>query len=191
MEQQSILDSLKTQGPDAWLAYLRPFEEGEPVAGLSMLVIFPFAASRAKEQESLEWAEVAVRAAEVEAGHSSGVERENALFGAMQLRAWFISKRKSHPNHLVLDKETILHWATEGVTLSVPAAKEKAKSFWENVARAGKSLRQEDREQVRDDAHELRRMKRRLNVVRVLADCDELPIDSPLFEWLEIREQLP
>jgi hypothetical protein len=93
IDQQSVMKSLMNEGPEAWCGYLRPFEADEPLTGLSMLVIYPFAASRAKKQERLDWAEVAVRAAELEARHRSGIERESALLWAMQLRAWFISRK--------------------------------------------------------------------------------------------------
>ena len=49
-----MMNSLRNEGPEAWCQYLRPFEEGEPLAGLSLLVIYQFAASRAKKLESLE-----------------------------------------------------------------------------------------------------------------------------------------
>src|SRR5215471_4334115 len=89
-DQQRIMDSLIDQGPEVWRAYLRRFEEGRPLTGLSMLVIFHYAAPLAKDQGSLDWAEVAVRAAELEALNCSGTKREDARLWAMQLRSWFI-----------------------------------------------------------------------------------------------------
>ena len=44
---------------------------------------------------------------------------------------------------------------------------------------------------VHDDLRQLRRIKHRFDVVKVLADCGELPNDPILNEWLEILEQLP
>jgi hypothetical protein len=75
--QQSILNTLRDTGPEAWLAYLRPFEEGEPLlTGVSMQIVFHHAAPLAKEQTSLDWAEVAVRAAELDARDGNHIERE-------------------------------------------------------------------------------------------------------------------
>jgi len=191
VDQQSIMDSLKDEGPEAWRAYLRPFEEGQTLTGLSMQVIFHYAAPLAKDQGSLDWAEVAVRSCELEALNCSGTERENALLRAMQLRSWFITKMGSRPNHLVLDKEIILHWAMEELDVSIQTVKEKAALIWEDVARIKGSSNPEDMQRVHDDLRHLRLIKHRLDVVKVLADCGELPTDSILNEWLEVREQLP
>ena len=192
-DQQSIFNSLKDKGPEAWRGYLHPFEDGKTIPGLSMLVIFHYVAPLAKEQGSLDWAEVAVRAVELEARMSSGIESENARFWAMRLRSWFIAKMGSRSNHFVLDKEVILNWVMEGLKLSVQSAKEKISSHAELRALAKKSSNTdtEDRQRLRDDLSELFRIKHRLSVVKVLADCGELPSDSPLYKWLEIREQLP
>jgi len=190
-DQQSVFNTLKAEGPEAWRAYLRPLEEGKPITGLSMLVIYPYAANLAKKQGSLDWAEVAVRAAEVEARNRSGVEREDALLWAMQLRSWFISKMGSRSNNLILDKEIILPWVLEGVNLSVQTAKEIAVSLGERLAKLKNSSNLDERQQVLEDLRLLRRLKHRLNVVKVLVDCGELTNESPLYRWLQIREQLP
>lgn len=116
-DQQSIFNSLQNEGPRAWLSYLRPFEKGEPITGLSMDVVYHHAAPLAKNQSSLDWAQVAIIAANLWARNSSGVERENALLWAMKLRSWFISKMGSRPNHPVLDKQIILSWVTDGLSL--------------------------------------------------------------------------
>jgi len=156
-----------------------------------MQVIFHYAAHLAENQGSLDWAEVAVRSSELEALNRSGTERENALRRAMRLRSWFIAKMGSRPNHPVLDKEIILHWAMEGLDISVQTAKEKASLIWKEVARVKGSSNPRDRQRVHDDLRQLSRIKQRLNAVKVLADCGELQNDLILNEWLEIREQLP
>lgn len=190
-DQQSIMNSLKDKGPEAWRAYLRPFEEGQPLTGLNMLVIFHYLAPLAKDQGSLDWAEVAVRAAELQGLSRSGTEREDALQWAMRLRSWFIAKMGSRPNHRVLDKDIILHWVMDGLDISVQTAKEKAALIWKDVARVKGSSNPEGMQGVHDDLRRLRRIKHRLDVLKVLADCGELPNDSISNEWLEIREQLP
>jgi len=83
------------QGPQAWLAYLRSFEEAGPANGLSLKVIFHHAAPLARHQKSLEWAEVAIRAAELDSRRGSDTEREESLLKAMTLRSWFISQMGS------------------------------------------------------------------------------------------------
>lgn len=190
-DQQSIMNSLRDQGPEAWRAYLRPFEEGQPLTGLNMQVIFHYAAPKGKKQDNLEWAEVAVRAAELEALNRTGTERENALLRAMRLRAWFIARMGSRPNHRVLDKEIILHWARKGLDISIQTAKENAAQIWKDVAMIRGSSSPDDRQRVHDNLKKLRRIKHLLGVVKALADCGELPSSSILNEWLEIRERLP
>jgi len=191
-DQQSIMNSLKDKGPEAWNAYLRPFEDDPQLtSGLSMLVIFHYVAPLAKKQSSLDWGEVAVRAAELEARNCGGVERENALLWAMNLRSWFICRNGSRSGHLVLDKEIILRWVAEGLTLSVQAAREKAARIGERLARAKDSSDPNERQQLANDLSQLYRIKHRLNAVKVLADCGELGSDPVLDGWLEIREQLP
>jgi hypothetical protein len=190
-DQQSIMNSLKDEGPKAWLAYLRPFEDGQPLTGLSMQVVFNYAAPLAKDQDSLDWAEVAIRAADLEAFNGSQTEREHAMLRAMRLRSWFIAKMGSRPKHRVLDKEVILHWVMEVLNISVQTAEEKAALIWKGVAIVQGSSSPENRQRVHDDLRQLRRIKNRLNVAKMLADCGELPNDPTLNEWLKIREQLP
>jgi hypothetical protein len=190
--QQSIMNSLKDKGPEAWSAYLRPFEDDlQLTSGLSMLVIFHYVAPLAKRQSSLDWAEVAIRAVELEARNCSGIERENAQLWAMQLRSWFICRMGSRSGNLVLEKEIILRWVTEGLTLSVQAAREKAARIGNDLRRLRESSDHGEIQRVADDLRQLCRIEHRLNVVKVLADCGELVSDLGLDEWLEIREQLP
>jgi hypothetical protein len=194
MDQQTIFDSLKDKGPEAWLRHLQRFEEGEPISGLSTQVIFHHVAPMAKKLGSLEWAEVAVRAAELEARNGRGIDREEALLNAMNLRSWFIVRKGSRPGHLVLDTGIILSWVMDGLTLPMATAGEKGMALWENLARAKASPDSEAIRSVTKDLHDLRWIKHRLNVVKVLVSCGELPETSEtsvLNEWLKILESLP
>ena len=190
-DQQRIFASLANEGPEAWRLYLIPFENGEPLDGLSMDVIYHHAAKLAKNQLSLEWAEVAINAAELWAHKSYGVERENALLWDMKLRSWFISKMGSRSNHRVLDKEKVLSWIMDGLNVPVEVARDRSLPFWKNMAQAKCSKNPEDMEKVVDDVRSLRRIKQRLNVAQVLADAGELSGNPILHHWLEIRERLP
>ena len=164
-DQQIILDSLKNEAPEAWLQYLRPFEAGEPATGLSMQVIYHFVAPLATKQGRLDWAEVAVRAAEVEARQGTGIEREDAQVTAMMLRSLFVSKMGPRPGHPVLDKEVILRWVAEGLSISVQEARQSAIPFWKNLIAAKTSTDPEDLRRLGEVLRELRRIKRRLNGV--------------------------
>ena len=191
MDQQTAFNTLKMQGPLAWLAYLRNFEETGRANGLSLQVIFHHAAPLAKHQRSLDWAEVAIRAAELDSNSGSDTEREESLLSAMTLRSWFISQMGSRPGHFVLDKETVIQWAMAALTLSICEVKDRAMSFWENLKRAKESSNSDALQQTAKDAHQLRWIKHRLNIIKVLVDCGELPSDSVLGEWLQLRESLP
>jgi hypothetical protein len=192
-DQQSILNSLMDKGPEGFSAYLRRFEDDPQLSsGLSMLVIYGHSASIAKKQGNLDWAEIAVRAAELEALTSTNeIGRHDSRWMAMQLRSWFISKMGSRSDHLVLDKEIVLRWVTEGLTLSVQAARDKAARIGERLARVKDSSDPKEMQRVGDDLRQLRRIKHCLNVAKVLVDCGEHVSDPVLDEWLEIREQLP
>jgi hypothetical protein len=190
-DQQQIMNSLIDKGPEAWGTYLRPFEAGAPLGGLSMQVVFHHAALLAKKQGSLEWAEVAVRAADLEARHCSGVERENASLWAMNLRTWFICKVGSRPDNLVLDKSIILDWILKGLTFPLQTAIEKAASLNATLAETDSLSSPAERQRASEDLRELRRIKHRLNAAKMLADCNELPDVPILSEWLKVREQLP
>lgn len=192
-DQQSIMDSLRDKGPEAFREYLRRFEEGAPLSGsgLSMLVVFHYAAPLAEKQESIDWAEVAVRAAELEARNSTGVERENSLLWAMNLRSRFICKMGSRSDHFVLDKAVILAWVMECLTLPVQTALAKSAAVKQKLAGLKVLSNPEEKQRIADDLSELFRIKHRLNIAKVLVDCGELRSDPVLNEWLEIREQLP
>jgi len=191
-DQQSILNSLRDKAPEAWSAYLRRFEDDPQLeSGLSMQVIFHHVAPIAKDQESLEWGEIAVRAAELEARTFDPIVREFWQQHAMGLRAWFISEMGSRSDHSILNKDTILSWVTEELTLSVEEASKKATRIGKDLARVKDSSDPKLKQQVLDDLRQLRRIKHRLTVLKMLDDCGELAQSSALNGWLEIREQLP
>jgi hypothetical protein len=79
----------------------------------------------------------------------------------------------------------------DGLDISTQTAKQKAALIWKDVQRIKGSSNPEDTQRVHDDLRHLRRIKQRLDVVKVLADSGELPSDPILNEWLEVREQLP
>jgi hypothetical protein len=190
-DQESTLISLKDEGTNAWLEYLRLAKEDSSKRTLSMDVVFQYVAPRAKQQESLEWGEIAIRAMDLEAESSEGSARENSLLRGMELRSWFIARRGSVAGDVVLDKETILQWVEDGLCLTRQAVEEKAKSIWDDVAKVKTSQKPEEVQRIGDTLRQLSRIKHRLRVASVLADCGELPENSGLWEWLPIADQLP
>lgn len=102
----------------------------------------------------------------------------------MTLRAWFISRIGSRAGDPILDKEIILGWFTAEQKLSLAEAKERA-ARWKNTR-----LPINDRLPL-NEVRELRGIKNRLRIIKTLQECGELPQDSYLNEWLEIRRSLP
>jgi hypothetical protein len=82
-EQQRIFISLQDKGPEERDAYLRPIEAETASAGLSMQIAFDHAPKLARDHSSLEWAGIALRAADIEKKHSSAVVRELVDWAAL------------------------------------------------------------------------------------------------------------
>ena len=197
-EQQMILNSLEGKGPEVWKEYLEPFEQNNAlVSELSMLVIYERAAVRAKKECSLDWAEVAIRAMELNALHHAGsgqqnkIARNDAMSSAMQLRIWFISQIGSRTGDYVLDKERVQRWILDGLDISPRAAKEKVAWIQTELARMKGSHVLKAGSAMENAMSHLRRIKNRLRLAQVLIDCGEMPDDPTLQEWLAMSKQLP
>jgi hypothetical protein len=170
---------------------LRRQESDETGTGLSADVICHHAALLAKAEVSLAWALVAIEAVEQSARRSSGAARENGLLRAMNLRSWFVSKMGSRPDDYVLDKRIILKWVQDGLTMTPLEAHERATVLWERIRQARDLADPVAMKAAVTDLQELRRIKRRLNVAKLLADVGELIDETNLQGWLKVREQLP
>jgi hypothetical protein len=177
------LQALLKNGP-SWLdGWLRQVEEGTARPGGQMNGISEGAAHLAKEQSSLEWADISIRAANLWAQTDAGA-RENALHRSMLLRVWFIARMGASSGHPVLDKAIILDWFVRELEVSIEVAKERI-GEWQAP---GSPLKER---LPLDEVRELRRIKNRLGIVQLLAEAGELPSNSPACAWLEIRSQLP
>jgi hypothetical protein len=190
-EQQRIFDSLKDKGPEEWDAYLRPIEAERTSAGLSMQVAFDHAAKLARDQSSLEWAGIALRAADLEKKHSPTVVQESIDCKAMMLRAKLIAAIGSRMGHAILGKETLVRWHTDDLGISPDMAIVSAMSIWPELREAKESGDQARIDRVGEEMRSLRRIKNRLNVLKLLAECGEMANEPVVNEWLNVREQLP
>jgi hypothetical protein len=189
-ESQLGLEAMMDRGP-AWLdGYLRQYEEGRPIPQNRMMGIVSAASSMAFREESLDWAGIALRAADLMASERQE-NREPAFLKAMRLRAWFIVRMGSRPDHPVLDKEIILRWVIEGLTLSIEEARDRSVRVWDQLSAYRNTPTPEKKKLLLDDMRALRAIKSRLYVLHSLADVGELPSNSSLRNWLEIRGQLP
>jgi len=112
-DQQAEFDALQGKSPETWLAYLHEIEESEQALALSPRIIWGYSAGLAKELSSLEWAEVAIRAIQIDAAKGrdklqGDILYEDGVADGMALRSWFISRMGSSEGHPVLDKQTVM-----------------------------------------------------------------------------------
>lgn len=183
---QPSLQAMIDKGP-AWLdEYLRGFEAGAP-APHSMIGIEAGALSRARTEKSLEWASIAVRAADLHALENGGEHKPAAQWRAMALRAWFISKMGSTPGDPILDRDVIVRWFRAETEFPLDIALEKS-GRWKKTKL--KELPENTPADVRAELIKLRHIKGRISILRTLADCGQLPDDADLKDWLAARDQL-
>ena len=137
------------------------------------------AALQARTKLNIDWANVAVRSYEYLAQIGTSSERNSALSSAMNLRAFLISKLGLSRGHPVLDPEIIIKWFNAESKYSLSQLREML-----GKGAPWKSLPEHD-------VLELRRIKNRINVLRVLADNSKLAAHTDLESWLRLWNQLP
>lgn len=182
-ESEPQLQALLKSGPAGLDGWLRQFEDGTVSPDSRMDGVSEVATRLAREHSSLEWADIAIRAANLWA-KIDAVAREQAFQRAMLLRAWFISKMGAVQGNPVLDMETVLNWFYGELHLSIDEAKHKIHILQEARFPARVPL-------PKTEILELRKIKNRLAVVSLLAECGQLPASAEASAWLAIRNQLP
>src|SRR5262245_49839809 len=82
-------DQLEGAPAAAWIQALQPFETGDSIPlSDEMLFVYERSAPKAENEDGLAWAEVAVRAADLDAAHAlNQSERESSLWKAMRMRS--------------------------------------------------------------------------------------------------------
>lgn len=188
------------EGPSRLDLYLRPFEGGAPVDHTGfmavqdgdavrsfpcsdMSIVFERAAYYAADENSLDWATIAVRAADLWAIDEDEWNRTTAMRDSMKLRTSFICSLGARSGHPVLDTAPILSWVNEGLTIPLDLARMKTMRWSRYVATEhGLTLA---------EIRELRDIKVRLHVLQKLADCGQVRVDPSLIDWLSIHKQLP
>src|SRR6185437_8643219 len=101
-------EQLAGQGPVRLKQYLTECEQGirEPA---NLDLILDVSEYRATSENSMEWAEIAIRAANL-ATQGNPPRRHSYLYRAMLLRTVFIARVGSRPGHSILDPATVTVW---------------------------------------------------------------------------------
>jgi hypothetical protein len=192
-------------GAAAVRQYLREYEQGRRDPEITLTLIIEAAEAIASRDCNLEWAEVVVHAAEIGALEEDGKHRHAYLYRAMQLRTQFICQLGSQPEHPVLDSQNVVDWFL-GELKFTPAEAKQMSVRWKDDAftrQFGEELRSEKSSEAphaKQSTHlaetlnellELRLLKFRLQVIRRLADCGELPQHEEITKWLQTARHLP
>lgn len=193
------------QGPAGVEEYLRQYEQGRRDPEITLTLIIETAEAIATRDFNLDWAAVVVRAAEIGALEDGGKHRHAYLYRANQLRAKFIFQLGGRSDHPVLDPNLVVRWFREEAKFSPGEAKalsvrwktaSEAQTFSEELRRenAGEPAQGDRSTRVAEKLNEileLRLLKYRLQVLRRLAECGELPPDPEMTEWLQTARHLP
>ncbi len=168
-------------GPSAvkrWLAKVEPGHQ-DPSQTVNWLGLAETAASLARSELDLDWAEIAIYIYDQLARKvDSASRRESLMYSQMNLRAFLITRLGPRTGHPVLDPRPVVDWFSQALNMSVEEAKQEA-SHWVDL----------DIGRIR----ELRRIKNRLAPIKLLDDAKLLPAESraALSPWLAMREMLP
>src|SRR4051812_5928614 len=116
--KQSLMlpDELVEQGPVRLKQYLTECEQGTR-APANLDLILDVSEYRATSENSLEWAEIATRAANLGA-QANPAQRHSYLYRAMLLRTIFISREGSRAGHGILDRAAVVGWFRAELRLS-------------------------------------------------------------------------
>jgi hypothetical protein len=194
-----------SQGPAAVEQYLCEYEQGRRDPDITLTLIIEAAEAIASRDSNLGWAAVVVHAAEIGALEDGGKHRHAYLYRAMQLRTQFICQLGSLPGDRVLDAQTVVDWFCGELKFSPGEAKQMSVRWKDETftQQFGEELRRENSSETprsRQSTHladtlnellELRLLKFRLQVIRRLAECGELPYDPEINAWLQTARHLP
>ena len=194
---------LVEQGPVRLKQYLTECEQGtrEPA---NLNLILEVAEYRASNENSLEWAEIAIRAANLGA-KADPTRRHSYLYRAMLLRTLFISRQGSQQGHAVLDPAAVVGWFQAELKFSPADARRRSErwkdprfqqEFATELEHHNASDKAADGEtpfikETLNDLLELQLLKYRVQLLRRLAECGELPPDANVNDWLQIAKFLP
>jgi hypothetical protein len=205
MQSDSLVPAkeLVEQGPVRLKQYLAECEQGtrEPA---KLELILEVAEYRAANECSVDWAEIAVRAANLSAA-ANPKRRHSYLYRAMLLRTQFITRLGSEAGHPVLDADVVVRWFFEELKFSPAEAKQRSERWKDHRFQQefATELENHDSSESGADAEtphiketlnellDLQLLKYRLKLLRRLAESGELPPDPANMEWLQTAKFLP
>ena len=191
------------QGPVRLKRYLAECERGErDPANLDL--VLDVAEHRASDEGSLDWAEIAVRAANLAAA-GNPTRRHSYLYRAMLVRTLFITRTGSQPGHSILDPAAVVDWFHAEVKFSPAEARQRSERWRDahfqqefaaeleihNGSPAGADGETQHISDTLNELLDLQLLKYRLQLLRRLAECGELPASAITTEWLQTARFLP
>jgi hypothetical protein len=185
MSEFSLPDSVPFLKQDvveikAWLQSISANNSGLPQHFNWWLGLGEVAYSKAFQAElpNLEWAEVAITAYE-NVNRYSPNGCDSCMVSAMMLRARLISTLGTRPDDEILDSQVIIDWFLEKLPMLREEAENKIKLPLKELY-----------DRYPKDMIELRKIKNRLNVLRVLYE-NGFQFDEELIVWLNMQDKLP
>jgi hypothetical protein len=206
VEQNQLVvpaNDLVEQGPVRLKQYLSECEQGtrEPE---NLDLILDVSEHRANSESSLDWAGIAIRAANL-AARVNPTRRHSYLYRAMLLRTIFIARQGSQPGHAILDPGAIVAWFLAELPCSPEEARQRSERWKDPHFQQEFANELERHSTAHDDTAtetpyikeslndllELQLLRYRLQLLRRLAETGELPADPRLNEWLQTARHLP
>lgn len=133
---------------------------------------------------ALEWAKISLSVYDLLESRATAGDRDSYAQSAMNLRASLIARFGVVPEHQVLDVDRVVYWFFESLRISVQEAHGRASTY------RNQGMNIDNIKELRK-IRELRRIKNRLAVLRLLIDSGHLDPRAGLRAWLDIEEQLP
>ena len=191
------------QGPVRLKRYLTECEQGEREPA-NLDLVLDVAERRASDEGSLDWAEIAVRAANLAAA-GNPTRRHSYLYRAMLVRTLFITRTGSQPGHSILDPAAVVDWFHAEVKFSPAEARQRSERWRDahfqqefaaeleinNGSPAGADGETQHISETLNELLDLQLLKYRLQLLRRLAECGELPASATTTEWLQTARFLP
>lgn len=139
---------------------------------------------------ALKWAKISIRIYD-SLSISNHESCESFCLSSMTLRANFILEMGALENDMVLDPQKIIDWFQESAVLSHNEAVDKATKLRGQLSQEiAKKKSPEDFKSIIRESLELRKIKTRLGVIKILNDSPNVTLPSNVEKWLSIQAEL-